>query len=45
MKDVSRYHPASQFWSIQLVESLLFVAIAAVVAAAAIVAVVRRRSI
>ena len=45
MKDVSRYHPASQFWSMQLVETLLFVAIAAVLAAAAILAVVRRRSI
>ncbi len=43
--EVSRYHPASQFWSIQLVESLLFVAIAAVLAATAILAVVRRRSI
>jgi len=42
---VIRYHPASQFWSIQLVESLLFVTIAAVLAAAAILAVVRRRSI
>lgn len=45
MKDVSRYHPASQFWSMQLVETLLFVALAAVLAAAAILAVVRRRSI
>ena len=45
MKDVSRYHPASQFWSIQLVETLLFVTFAVVLAAAAILAVVRRRSI
>ena len=43
--EVSRYHPASQFWSIQLVESLLFVGVAGVLVAAAILAVVRRRSI
>ena len=42
---VTRYHPASQFWTIQIVESLIFVGVAAALFAVAIAAVVRRRSI
>ena len=42
---ITRYHPASDFWTIQLVESLIFVGAAAALFAVAIAAVVRRRSI
>ncbi len=42
---ITRYHPASDFWTIQLVESLIFVTTAGALFAVAVLAVVRRRSI
>jgi hypothetical protein len=42
---ITRYQPASDFWTMQLVESLIFVGAAAALFAVAIAAVVRRRSI
>ncbi len=42
---ITRYHPASDFWTIQLVESLIFVTAAGALFALAVLAVVRRRSI
>jgi hypothetical protein len=45
MHQVTRYHPAADFWRIQLVESAIFLTAAAALFALAVFAVVRRRSI